>query len=258
MNFFSFALHKTQIQNIMILIVENKTSGRINMPNDKPYIKLTKTEHLILNSYKKMILSLGEYLGEGYEIILHSLENLQHSVIENVNGHYSGRKNGAPITDLALSMLSQLKEEPSQSAVCYMNHSKKGVPLRSCTIPITGEKERIIGLICINFYTDVPLSSLLAKFYPQTLTSLSVNDSATENFADNTDELIENVLYKIQHQVLNDFAVSPQNKNKEIIAQLYQRGIFNIKDAVIKVASLLEISKNTVYMHLRNLKDQEK
>lgn len=258
MNFFSFILHKTQIQNIMILIVENKTSGRINMPNDKPYIKLTKTEHLILNSYKKMILSLGEYLGEGYEIILHSLENLQHSVIENVNGHYSGRKNGAPITDLALSMLSQLKEEPSQSAVCYMNHSKKGVPLRSCTIPITGEKERIIGLICINFYTDVPLSSLLAKFYPQTLTSLSVNDSATENFADNTDELIENVLYKIQHQVLNDFAVSPQNKNKEIIAQLYQRGIFNIKDAVIKVASLLEISKNTVYMHLRNLKDQEK
>lgn len=258
MNFFSFILHKTQIQNIMILIVENKTSGRINMPNDKPYIKLTKTEHLILNSYKKMILSLGEYLGEGYEIILHSLENLQHSVIENVNGHYSGRKNGAPITDLALSMLSQLREEPSQSAVCYMNHSKKGVPLRSCTIPITGEKERIIGLICINFYTDVPLSSLLAKFYPQTLNSLSVNDSATENFADNTDELIENVLYKIQHQVLNDFAVSPQNKNKEIIAQLYQRGIFNIKDAVIKVASLLEISKNTVYMHLRNLKDQEK
>ena len=42
------------------------------MSNDKPYIKLTKTEQLILNSYKKMIVSLGEYLGEGYEIILHS------------------------------------------------------------------------------------------------------------------------------------------------------------------------------------------
>lgn len=224
------------------------------MSNNKSYIKLTKTEQLILNSYKSMIVSLGEYLGDGYEIILHSLENLQHSVIENVNGHYSGRKNGAPITDLALSMLSQLKEEPSQSAVCYMNHSKKGVPLRSCTIPITGEKERIIGLICINFYTDIPLSCLLAKFYPQTLLSLSANDAATETFADNTDELIENVLYEIQHQVLHDFSVSPQNKNKEIITQLYQRGIFNIKDAVLKVASLLGISKNTVYMHIRNLK----
>lgn len=227
------------------------------MSNDKPYIKLTKTEQLILNSYKKMIVSLGEYLGEGYEIILHSLENLQHSVIENVNGHYSGRKNGAPITDLALSMLNQLKEEPSQPAVCYMNHSKKGVPLRSCTIPIAGEKERIIGLICINFYTDIPLSSLLANFYPGASTPLSGNASATENFTDNTDELIENVLYKIQHQVLNDFAVSPQNKNKEIVTQLYQRGIFNIKDSVLKVASLLGISKNTVYLHIRNLKEQE-
>lgn len=228
------------------------------MSNDKPYIKLTKTDYLILNSYKKMIVSLGEYLGEGYEIILHSLENLQHSVIENVNGHYSGRKNGAPITDLALSMLSQLKDEPSQSAVCYMNHSKKGIPLRSCTIPITGENDHIIGLICINFYTDIPLSSLLAKFYPETSIKFSSNDTATENFADNTDELIENVLYKIQHQVLNDLAVSPQNKNKEIITQLYQRGIFNIKDSVLKVASLLGISKNTVYMHIRNLKEQEK
>ena len=228
------------------------------MSNDKPYIKLTKTEQLILNSYKKMILSLGEYLGDGYEIILHSLENLQHSVIENVNGHYSGRKNGAPITDLALSMLSQIKEEPSQPAVCYMNHSKRGVPLRSCTIPITGEGERIIGLICINFYTDIPLSSLLAKFYPEIPDSFTESTSATENFADNTDELIENVLYKIQHQVLNDITISVQNKNKEIITQLYQRGIFNIKDAVLKVASLLEISKNTVYMHLRNLKEKEK
>ena len=190
------------------------------MSNDKPYIKLTKTEQLILNSYKKMILSLGEYLGDGYEIILHSLENLQHSVIENVNGHYSGRKNGAPITDLALSMLSQIKEEPSQPAVCYMNHSKRGVPLRSCTIPITGEGERIIGLICINFYTDIPLSSLLAKFYPEMPDSFTESTSATENFADNTDELIENVLYKIQHQVLNDITISVQNKNKEIITQL--------------------------------------
>jgi len=57
--------------------------------------------------------------------------------------------------------------------------------------------------------------------------------------------------------VLNDFSVSPQNKNKEIIIQLYQRGIFNIKDAVLKVASLLGISKNTVYLHIRNLKEQE-
>ena len=46
---------------------------------------------------------------EGYEVILHNLESLEHSVMQIVNGHHSGRKIGAPITDLALGMLSQIE-----------------------------------------------------------------------------------------------------------------------------------------------------
>ena len=50
-----------------------------------------------------------------------------------------------------------------------------------------------------------------------------------------------------------DSAISSINKNKEIIFRLYQQGIFNLKDAVITIAEALGISKNTVYLHLRNL-----
>lgn len=134
------------------------------MTNDKPYLVLTATDKAILASYATMVPNLGEYLGDGYEIILHSLENLHHSVIENVNGHYSGRANGAPITDLALSMLSKIEHDKSHANICYLNRSKSGVPLRSSTIPIFGESKRIIGLLCINFYTDIPFSSVLKNF----------------------------------------------------------------------------------------------
>ena len=78
-----------------------------------------------------------------------------------------------------------------------------------------------------------------------------------ENFAESTDDLIETALAEIKSAVLNDLSVSSQNKNKEIILALYHRGIFNIKDSVLKVATLLGISKNTVYMHIRNLKSGE-
>ena len=47
------------------------------MTNDKPYLVLTATDKAILASYAAMVPNLGEYLGDGYEIILHSLENLQ-------------------------------------------------------------------------------------------------------------------------------------------------------------------------------------
>ena len=46
---------------------------------------------------------------------------------------------------------------------------------------------------------------------------------------------------------------SHSNKNKEIIRKLYDKGIFQIKDSVPKIADELNISKNTVYLHLRNL-----
>ena len=48
------------------------------------------------------------------------------------------------------------------------------------------------------------------------------------------------------------------NRNKEIIAILYQKDIFNLKNAVPKVAERLGLSKNTVYLHLRNLQAEAK
>ena len=73
-----------------------------------------------------------------------------------------------------------------------------------------------------------------------------------ENFAENSDELIETALEAVKNEIYADQSISASNKNKHIVYQLDERGIFNIKDAVVKVANLLGISKNTVYMHIRN------
>lgn len=220
---------------------------------EQTYIKLTETEKQILSSYKEVVTGLGNYLGEGYEIILHSLEDLYHSVIAIVNGHYSGRKVGAPITDFALSMLAKIQKNQGHSDVTYFNKSSKGVMLKSSTIPISGEYGRIIGLICINFYTDLPLASLIEKFqFPQYDSSQETEHR--ETFTESVEELIQSTLDEVQTVIMCDKKISSQNKNKEIVLALYQRGIFNLKDSVIKVAGILNISKNTVYMHLRNMK----
>ena len=224
------------------------------MERSDQYLELTLVDREILNSYKFMIANLGTYLGEGYEIILHSLEDLQHSVIQIVNGHYSGRKVGAPITDFALSMLKKIEQKKDHSAVTYLNKSKTGVTLRSVTIPILGEKERIIGLLCMNFYTNVSIASLLEKFALSMPAQPVPQPEVAETFAENADDLITASLETVRDKVLNDNSISTQNKNKEIVIALYNKGIFNLKDSVVKVADLLKISKNTVYMHIRSIK----
>ncbi len=75
---------------------------------------------------------------------------------------------------------------------------------------------------------------------------------AVETFASNVDDMILSTLEHARHQIYNDSSILSSNKNKAIINLLYEKGIFQIKDAVPKVADLLGISKNTVYMHLRN------
>ena len=196
-----------------------------------------------------MIQGLACYLGNGYELVLHSLESFEHSVICIINGEHTGRKVGAPITDLALNMLDEISKG-QDDYITYFSKNRKGEPLKSTTIAIRGERGRIIGLFCINFYMNTSIHDILQTMLP--ISQLSSINTPKENFAENSDELIETALDAVKNEVYADQTISASNKNKHIVYQLDERGIFNIKDAVVKVAALLGISKNTVYMHIRN------
>lgn len=215
-------------------------------------VNFTLEDYQIIESYKIMAEGLADYLGSGYELVLHSLENLDRSVIKIINGCYSGRREGAPITDLALSMLSKIEKTPDTNYISYYTNNKKGEPLKSSTIVIRGSKNKAIGLFCINFYLNTPVQDFIQNFNNSKFTEQ--NKEITENFVENVSDLIHESVEEIRQQVRNDPAVSSANKNKEIVTLLHQRGIFNLKDGVIQVADLLGISKNTVYLHIRNLK----
>lgn len=218
-------------------------------------IQLTLIDHQILKSYSSLMEGLEAYLGKGYEIVLHSLESYEHSVINIVNGEHTGRKIGAPITDKALEMLSRLKDS-GESSETYFSTNAKGEPLKSTTIAIRGENNRIIGLLCMNYYMNISLNDFIQSFVPQNKIEIQARP-VTETFASNVDEMILTTLEYVKDEVYNDPTISSSNKNKAIIAELYEKGIFQIKDAVNKIADELNISKNTVYLHLRNISPQE-
>lgn len=214
-------------------------------------MKLTKTDRKILDSYSYMIERLSEYLGSAYEISLHSLEDENHSVIKIMNGYHSGRTTGAPLTDLAMNMLKRINNQGISSASSYTSYnaiSSTGEKLRSSTIPILGDGERVIGMICINFYMDTPLSEVL-----QHLEGSNEKTTQKEYFASSMVDTIMQAVYEAKGIVMNNPEIQSVNKNKEIIRILHSKGIFNIKDSVNSVARALDISRNTVYLHLRTM-----
>ncbi|WP_430605168.1 helix-turn-helix transcriptional regulator [Enterococcus sp. AZ197] len=205
-----------------------------------------------------MLDGLGNFFGSTHEVILHSLENLESSAIKVINGHFSNRKEGAPITDMALKMLSQVESEHDYAVKPYYNKNQKGVILKSSTIPVIGENDRIIGLICINMHLEMPLIDYLQDLLPSgQQNDMSQELKNSEHFSDNIDELITTSLTKVKQAVESDPNVSHLKQNKEIVIRLYDQGIFNLKDSVIKIADRLGISKNTIYLHIRNHKKEE-
>lgn len=217
---------------------------------DPVSVTLSQADRLILESYKSLAEGLSNYLGSSYEIVLHSLESLDHSVIKILNGYHTGRREGAPITDLALDMLSRIKESSAAPYISYFTKNKKNEPLKSTTIAIHGERGRIIGLLCMNCYLNTPLSDFIQNLIPR---QPQATQAVSETFADTSGDMIEDTVRQVRDQVTASPQVPPHAKNRVIITTLYEKGIFNLKDAVVRTANVLGISKNTVYLHLRNL-----
>ena len=149
--------------------------------NSKKTLSFTRMDRMVLESYKTLCEGLANYLGDGYEIVLHSLENYDNSVIKIINGYYTGRKEGAPITDLALHMLEDIRHNNGKDYIAYYSKNKKGEPMHSTTIAIRSENAKIVGLLCINFYLNTPLASVIN-------TLMKTDDGASvgreENFAE--------------------------------------------------------------------------
>ncbi|GEB80630.1 hypothetical protein DDE01_20450 [Desulfovibrio desulfuricans] len=59
-----------------------------------------KTTSCTIERYVPLVDFLGAFLGEDCEVVLHDVRNPDNSVLAIANNHISGRRKGAPLTDL--------------------------------------------------------------------------------------------------------------------------------------------------------------
>lgn len=209
-----------------------------------------QTDFDILRSYEAVVDGLAMLIGPHCEIVLHSLEDLKCSAIRIANGENTGRKIGSPITDLALRMLHEMRGADSNVSKAYFTRAKSGVLMKSVTIAIRNGSQRVIGLLCININLDVPFSQVMATFMPPETQEVA----SSVNFASSVEDLVMQALEFTIEEVSGDRNVSNNAKNRQIVLNLYEKGIFDIKDAINQVADRLDISKHTVYLYIRQFK----
>lgn len=235
----------------MIESVNTDILREIESVNVMPF---SEHDKIILRSYEAVVDGIASLIGSYCEIVLHSLEDLNTSAIKIANGENTGRQVGSPITALALKMLKDIEGSERNFSRSYFTRAKGGVLMKSITIAIRNGDNRVIGLLCINVNLDAPFSQILQSFMPTEEAQQAV---ASVNFASDVEELVDQTVEHTIEEINADKSVANNTKNRQIVMALFDKGIFDIKDAIHRVAERLNISKHTVYLYIRQRKTEE-
>ncbi|GAB6137954.1 helix-turn-helix transcriptional regulator [Halanaerobaculum tunisiense] len=210
--------------------------------------------HPYLENLKSIGISLHKTLGNKSEIIIHDLSNPENSVIF-IAGELTDRDLGAPITDLVLRIIKN-KEDPDD-ILNYQTKSEDGRIFKSSTMFVKDDNNEIIGCLCTNYdITDLLLvQNIIGNFASVDNNKGKEQDSNyKENFANNIDEVLNNIIKKAKAQVDKPAPFMEKEDKLKVIEYLDKRGAFTIKGSVETVAEDLGVSRYTIYNYLKEIK----
>ncbi|WP_116475237.1 helix-turn-helix transcriptional regulator [Zobellella maritima] len=216
--------------------------------------QFNQQDRQLLAAYAHMVDGLADMFGRHCEIVLHTLEDLDDSVIKVANGAGNGRTSGAPLTEQVLAILPQLEQQQLSHSPAYFTQGRLGGPMKSSTLAVRNLEGEVIGLLCINLDLAAPFHEFMADFLPK---PVEAPDNSLDNFSNNVEELVTLTVERTIDEINADPDVANNAKNKQIVISLFEKGIFDIKDAIAMVSDKLNISKHTVYLYIRQKKRDE-
>ncbi|MCK8085648.1 helix-turn-helix transcriptional regulator [Vibrio gigantis] len=216
-------------------------------------VKFTDEDRECLNNYFRLADTLADLIGPYCEVVIHSFESLENSVVKIVNGHHTGREIGSPITDLGLRMWSKFEKTGEVSPKSYFTNAADGSLLKSTTCVLAGPQQKPIGMLCINMNLSFPFPEIVKTLMPQCNVPQAI---VSETFSNNANDVIQQALSSAINEVDQDESVSSKGRNKAIIRCLFDNGVFELKETTTQVSEQLGISRQAVYKFIREFKSE--
>jgi len=210
-----------------------------------------------LEQFIPFVDAIAETFGKNCEVVLHDFRKPDHSIIKIANGHITGREVGGPATDLILSFLEK-RGQRNDSLIGYRTKTKKGAELKSTTVFIKNNKDKIVGALCINIDLTPYLSAknLLDELclipnlgYPE------IENQVTEKFETNINNVINGLVGQSIKRIGKPVVHMRKEDKLNIIRDLKERGLFLIKGTAKRVSRELNVSLPTIYKYLEEIQE---
>lgn len=218
----------------------------------------------ILAKYFPIASFIAAIIGPKCEVVIHDVNDLEHSIIFIENAHNSGRQVGDGSTDLVLKLIQDKRYQHTDYIANYQAKGPKGQSYRSSTFFIKDEQGTLIGLMCLNM--DITHLDIAANWIQDLLhgggalmasPQQQQQDSkpATEYLQGNVDDMLSHIIESVvsQSEIPLD-RLSPAEK-MELVKQLHDQGVFLLKGGVMQVAKAFNLSEPTIYRYLHKIKE---
>ena len=205
----------------------------------KPYIAVAD---MIANTF-----------GEDCEVVIHDLEDPEHSVVYVANSKVTGREIGQSFYIL-VSKVMLSEELKNDHADNYYFTAANGKLIRSSTLMIRDEGGEVAGAICINLDTSRITQQMeyLQSFMPNRenpeVSSRKEPAAADGSISDMVEELIQRIVGSSPVETMS------RDQRIEKVRFMEEKGIFLMKGSVEKAAEKLGVNKVTIYSYLDEIR----
>ena len=209
-----------------------------------------------IDLFKPVMEAMHSLLGDQSEFILHDLSTPESSVVVVV-GDVTHRQIGAPTTNLVMNELKRSGHE-AKDMLDYLSLAKDGRQLKSSTVFIRNEENKIVGCFCSNI--DLTEYRVAEKLLRNLCAIKSTDDKDTkgEVFAQEISDVVEDIIqYEINHFGKPVPHMSRGDK-LQLVASLDSKGIFDVKGSADMVAHFLGSSVFTIYNYLKEVRNNHK
>ena len=195
---------------------------------------------------------LAGQFGRNCEVVIHDLrgDNHEHTIVAIENGHVTGRSIGDGPSHI---VLESLRENPRmiEDRISYFTKTSDGRVLKSTTLFIRDDDEKVIGLLGINYDISmlVAIDDAIRAFTGQDSPGKDV-ESISGNVSDLLDELLDHSVRLIGKPT----ALMSKDEKMRAIRFLDERGAFLVTKSGPKICQFFGISTYTLYSYLDEIR----
>jgi predicted transcriptional regulator YheO len=204
-----------------------------------------------LEMMKSLLDTIAKAMGDKCEVVLHDFRQPERSIV-GIAGNVTGRSLGGSVTQIGLEIMQA--GDAAKEQYNYVTRSPKGRILKSSTVPLRDDDNRVFGAFCVN----IDVTEMWTMLHTIEA-SIGMNARAPQSvtFVDDVDKVIGEVLNhetELLGRPLDDLTKTDRVR---LLKALDARGVFSLQKSVPQVARHLGITRATLYKDLNEMRSHE-